>query len=137
MVKSMKYILTSKQYMEGLKDGRFLGLKCNQCHSYTIPPMKVCSECGSEDIEVVELSRDGKVKTFTQIFVPAEGFQAPYIVALIELVEGPWVTVSMPDIKQEQVTMDLIGRKGKIDYKDVPADMFSGGERIALSFTLE
>jgi hypothetical protein len=30
---------------------------------------------------------------------------------------------------------ELIGRKGQIDYQEVPADMFSGGPRIALTFT--
>jgi hypothetical protein len=31
---------------------------------------------------------------------------------------------------------ELIGRKGRIDYQEVPADMFSGGPRIALTFTV-
>ncbi|MBA7591322.1 hypothetical protein ES708_33475 [subsurface metagenome] len=85
----MEYLLTSKKFAEALTEGKFLGLKCNQCGAYTVPPQKVCSECRSEDMEVVELSRKGKVRSFTVIHIPAEGFQAPYIVGLIELEEGP------------------------------------------------
>jgi uncharacterized OB-fold protein len=132
----MEYLLTSKKFAEALKEGKFLGLKCRQCGSYTVPPRKVCSECRSEDMEIVELSRRGKVKTFTVIHVAAEGYQAPYIVALVELEEGPWVTTNIINIKPEEATMDIIGRQGRIDYKDIPADSYSGGERIALTFSL-
>ncbi|MDH5695724.1 MAG: Zn-ribbon domain-containing OB-fold protein, partial [Dehalococcoidia bacterium] len=127
---------TSKKFAEALKDGKFLGLKCNQCGAYTVPPQKVCSQCNSEDMEIVELSRNGEVQTFTVIHIPAEGFKAPYIVALIELEEGPWVTVNIINFDPKQATMELIGRKGKVNYMDVPADNFSGGERIALTFSI-
>lgn len=133
----MEYILTADKYAEALREGKFLGLKCRQCGEYTVPPQKVCSGCRSEDMEVVKLSRRGEVRSFTVIHTPAEGFEAPYIVGLVELEEGPWVTVSIIDFDPEKATVEaLIGRKGRIDYKDVPADNFSGGERIALTFTL-
>lgn len=131
----MEYILTANKYSDALREGKFLGLKCKQCGGYTVPPQKVCSECHSEDMEVVELSRRGEVRSFTVIHIPAEGFEAPYIVGLVELEEGPWVTVSIIDFDPSQATMEnLIGRKGRIDYKEVPADTFSGGPRIALTF---
>ena len=131
----MEYLLTSVKFIEALKEGKFLGLKCEQCGEYTVPPQKVCSGCHSEDIEVVELSRHGEVRSFTVIYTPAEGFEAPYIVGLIELEEGPWVTVSIIDFDPAEATIEnLIGRKGRIDYKEVPADQFSGGPRLALTF---
>jgi hypothetical protein len=133
----MEYILTSSKFADALKEGKFLGLKCNRCGAYTVPPQKVCSQCNSEDMEVVELSRNSEVQTFTVIHIPAEGFKAPYIVALIKLEEGPWVTANIINMNPDDATMELIGQKGRIGYKDVPADTFSGGERIALTFTLE
>ncbi|MFH1647539.1 MAG: Zn-ribbon domain-containing OB-fold protein [Chloroflexota bacterium] len=131
----MKYVLSADKYADALRGGKFLGLKCNQCGGYTVPPQKVCFECHSEDMEVVELSRNGEVRSFTVIYTPAEGFQPPYIVGLIELEEGPWVTANIIDYAPEKATMEeLMGRKGRIDYQEVPADMFSGGPRIALAF---
>jgi len=133
----MEYLLTYNQFAGALREGRFLGLKCHQCGAYTVPPQKVCSECNSEDMEVVELSRNGVLQSFTVIYTAAEGFEAPYIVAVIELEEGPWVTVSVVGFDPEKATMEnLMGKKGRIDYQEVPADMFSGGERLALTFTL-
>jgi uncharacterized OB-fold protein len=132
----MEYILTSRDFADALRKGKFVGLKCKQCGAYTVPPQKVCSECSSEKMEIVELSRNGEVQTFTVIYVPAEGYKAPYVVGLVKLEEGPWVTTDIINIDPEKATMELIGRKGRIDYKEIPADNFSGGERIALTFTL-
>ena len=133
----MEYLLTSDKFADALREGKFLGLKCNQCGEYTVPPQKVCSECHSEDMDMVELNRKGEVRSFTVIYTAAEGFEAPYIVGLVELEEGPWVTVSIIDFDPEQATMEtLMGRKGRIDYKEVPADQFSGGPRLALTFTV-
>ncbi len=133
----MEYLLTADKYADALRAGKFLGLKCHQCGEYTVPPQKVCSQCHSEDMEVAELSRSGEVRSFTVIYTPAEGFTPPYIVGLVELKEGPWVTVNIINSDAEKATMEnLIGRQGRIDYQEVPADMFSGGPRIALTFTV-
>jgi uncharacterized OB-fold protein len=133
----MQYVLTADNYANALREGKFIGLKCHKCGAYTVPPRKVCSKCHSEDTGVVELSRNGEVRSFTVIYTPAEGFTPPYIVGLIELEEEPWVTANIINWAPEKATMDeLIGRKGRIDYQEVPADMFSGGPRIALTFTV-
>ena len=136
----MKYILTLKGFRDGLRDGKFLGLKCNECGAYTVPPKKVCSNCTSEDMKIVELSRNGELRTFTAVYIVAEGFESPCIVGDVELEEGPWVTTTLldvePDPKTMDLPMDLIGCKGKIGYRDVPANDFSAGERLALTFTL-
>jgi uncharacterized OB-fold protein len=134
----MEYLLTADKYADSLRNGRFVGLKCCQCGQYTVPPQKVCSSCRSEDMEVTELSRQGTIKSFTVIYTGAEGFKSPYIVAMVELKEGPWVIVNIIDFDPEKATMEnLIGREGRIDYQEVPADMFSGGPRIALTFTVK
>jgi uncharacterized protein len=131
----MEYTLTADQYSEALRNGKFLGLKCRSCGAHTVPPRKVCSECHGEDVEVAELSRKGEIRSFTVIYTVAEGFTAPYIVGLVETEEGPWVTVSIIDFDPENATMEnLMGCKGVIDYREVPADLFSGGPRIALTF---
>ena len=46
----MDYKLTFNEYREAWREGRFMGLKCNQCQAYTVPPRKVCAECGSENL---------------------------------------------------------------------------------------
>ena len=133
----MEHILTSKQWRQAFRDGKFLGLKCQQCGACTAPPQKVCSGCRSEDMAVVELSGNGELKTFTVTQVAAEGFEAPYIVALVALEEGPWVTCNVINVEPRKANMGLIGSQGRIGYQEVPADKFSGGERVAMTFSIE
>lgn len=131
----MEYKLTAKMFAEALKGNRLLGLKCNKCSAYTVPPKKVCIECTSEDLEVVELSGQGQIQTFTVIRVPPEGFEAPYIVGMVELAEGPWITGNIVGVDPDSVTMDLIGTKVKMGHKVNPGDKFSAGEMVAVTFS--
>ena len=132
----MKYVLPHTKLIESLKGGKFIGLKCKQCGAYNMPPGKVCLECASEDMEIVELSGRGEIQTFTVIHVAPEGFQSPFIVALVKLEEGPWITANVINVDPDKASMGLIGRKGKVGYKEVPADTFSAGERMAFTFNL-
>jgi len=132
----MDYKLTFSTYRDALKEGKLLGLKCNQCGAYTAPPRKVCSKCGSEDLEIVSLSGKGEIQTFTVIYVPPEGFEAPFVVAMVKLDEGPWVMGNIEGVDPNNVTMDIIGRRVRVGYKELPADKISGGDRIALTFSL-
>jgi len=131
----MEYKLTAKMFAEALKENKLLGLKCNKCGAYTAPPKKVCMECGSEDMEIVQLSGKGQIRTFTVIRVPPEGFEAPYIVGMAELDEGPWLMGNIIDIDTDAATMDLIGKKVNVGHKVLPGDKFSAGEMVAVTFS--
>ncbi|MDY7031555.1 MAG: Zn-ribbon domain-containing OB-fold protein [Thermodesulfobacteriota bacterium] len=133
----MEYKLTYDKYKEALIDGKFLGLQCKKCNDYTIPPKKVCMKCGSEDVDIVQVAGKGEIKTYTVIRVAPEGFEAPYIVAMVELVEGPWVMGNIIDMDPDKAGMDLIGKKVKIGHKVVAGDKFSAGDGVALTFKLE
>lgn len=134
----MEYILTVNKFRQALREGRFLGLKCNQCGTHIVPPKKVCSECSSEDMEIVGLSRDGTIKTGTVIYVTPKGYPTPTVVVVVELAEGPWVTANLINWDPDKGSiMDLIGREGKIGYQDVGAHEFSAGEQLALTFALK
>ncbi|MEW6613894.1 MAG: Zn-ribbon domain-containing OB-fold protein [Thermodesulfobacteriota bacterium] len=133
----MEYKLTYNKYKEALMSGSFLGLKCNKCGGYTVPPKKVCIQCASEDMDIVNLSGKGEIKTYTVIRVPPEGFEAPYIVGMVELDEGPWIMGNIVDLDPDKAGMDLIGKKVSIGYKVVKGDKFSAGDGIALAFKLE
>lgn len=133
----MEYKLTHKAYTGALRENRLLGLKCNACGSCTIPPKKVCIECAGEDLDVIELSGRGEIRTFTVIRVAGEGFQAPYIVGIVELDEGPWLMGNIIGVDCDEATMDLIGRRVKLGHAVIAGDKFSAGERVAVTFILE
>jgi uncharacterized OB-fold protein len=137
----MEYKLDFKKYSDALTKNRLLGLRCNECSQYTCPPKMTCQECGGLDLEIIQLSGKGEIRTFTQTFVAPQGreCEAPYTVVLVELEEGPWIAGNLIDISPDGVNMDLIGRKVKLGHKIFPGDPYSAGPaaRPVFSFVKE
>jgi len=131
----MDYKLTFKEYNKSLKRGKLLGLKCNDCGTYTCPPKMACQGCGSTNLEVVEMKGKGKVVTFTVSYVPAEGRDAevPYTVVMVELEEGQWLLGNLTDIDPNRVNTDLIGKQVQLGtrMKSLPVDTYTSGNKEA------
>lgn len=105
-----------------------VGEKCPHCGAYIFPPRDVCPDCAQEARTESHLSGKGEVYSFTVIQDPPAGFeeQAPYVLALIRLDEGPMLTAQLTDLdgppeigmRVEMVTRKLRtdGAKGPIIY---------------------
>ena len=133
----MEYKLTSKAYYEALKQDKLLGLKCKACGAITVPPAMACRGCAGTETDIVEVKGDGKIRTFTTVFVAAEGRESevPYIVALVELDEGPWLMGNLAGIDPKTASMELIGKKVKIGHRVFAGDKFSAGEGASPLFS--
>lgn len=125
----MEYRLPFIEYNKALKRNKLLGLKCNDCGTITCPPMMVCRECASTNHEVIELSGAGQIVTFTTSYVAPEGREgeAPYIIVMVELDEGPWIMGNLIDIDPSRATMELIGKRVTLGHKVFPGDKYSAG----------
>ena len=134
----MEQKLYFKDYSEALKQNKLLGLKCRACGAITVPPKMVCRQCASPDMEIVEVKGSGKIRTFTTVFVAAEGREGeiPYTIVMVELKEGPWIMGNLEGIDPKQVSMELIGRKVKMGNKVFPGDKYSAGEGARPIFSL-
>jgi len=133
----MAYPLTHKEYYEGLKDGKLLGLKCKECGGITVPPKISCLNCCCTDLEITELSGGAEIKTYTVIRVAPEGFEPPYVVAMAELDEGPWLMGNLVGVDPDSVGMDIIGKKVRVGHKVCPPANYTAGEGVAVTFSLE
>lgn len=135
----MEYKLDFKTYNEALTKNRLLGLKCNTCKTYTCPPKMTCQECGGTDLEAVQMKGAGRITTFTQTFVAPVGreAEAPYVVVLVELDEGPWIAGNLIDIAPDKVGMDLIGKRVRLGHKVFPGDSYSAGPAARPLFYFE
>jgi uncharacterized OB-fold protein len=134
----MEQKLYFKDYNEALKQNKLLGLKCRACGSITIPPKMACRQCASYDMEIMEVKGSGKIRTFTTVFVGAEGRESevPYILVMVELEEGPWIMGNLEGIDPKTATMELIGKKVKMGNKIFPGDKYSAGESARPIFSL-
>jgi uncharacterized OB-fold protein len=134
----MEQKLYFKDYNEALKQNKLLGLKCRQCNAITVPPKMACRQCSSVDMDVIELITEGKIRTFTTVFVGAEGRESevPYILVMVELEEGPWLMGNLEGIDPKAASMELIGKKVKMGHKIFAGDKYSAGESARPLFTL-
>ena len=135
----MEHKLTFAEYNKALKKNKLLGLECKDCGTITVPPKIVCRKCASPNMDVIELKGNGKIQTFTTVHVASEGREgeAPYIVALVELDEGPWIMGNLVDIDPSEATMELIGKRVKMGHKVFPGDKYSAGEGARPLFSFE
>ena len=135
----MEARLSFKEYNENLRQGRLSGLKCSGCGELSAQPRLVCAKCGGQDLEAVELKGGGTIQTFTVNYVAAEGreSEAPYIVAIVELDDGPWVMGNITGLKPQEATMDIMGRKVLMEGSALFAgDRYSSGETARPLFKL-
>ena len=82
----------SAPYWQGARDGKLLLQRCADCGALRFFPRYLCTACGSDHTEWTEVSGRGMVHSFTVVHRAAfSEFQAitPYVVALIDLEEGP------------------------------------------------
>ena len=77
------------QFYNSLRAGKFTTTQCKRCSHVAWPPRVICPECYAEDLEWVQLSKRGKVITFSeQVRGVPLGFESPLIHAWIELEPG-------------------------------------------------
>ena len=51
-------ISRTSRFWEGLKEGKVYATKCKKCGRLVFPPVADCGECGSSDVEWVELDQE-------------------------------------------------------------------------------
>ena len=82
----------SAPYWNGAREGKLLLQRCLDCRALRFYPRTLCPGCWSDRAEWTEASGRGRVHSFTIIRrPPAPAFTArlPYVVALVDLDEGP------------------------------------------------
>lgn len=82
----------SQEFWAAARNDRLLIRKCRACGKTHFMPRHLCPACWSADLEWVQSSGRGAVHSFTIIrraSVPEFAARVPYVVALIDLEEGP------------------------------------------------
>ncbi|MGD8809489.1 MAG: Zn-ribbon domain-containing OB-fold protein [Gammaproteobacteria bacterium] len=82
----------SAPYWEGARNDKLLLQQCGDCGALRFFPRYLCTECGSDKTDWSEVSGRGTVQSFTIVHraaFPEFQAQTPYVVALIDLEEGP------------------------------------------------
>jgi uncharacterized OB-fold protein len=101
---------TTRPFWEATAEGRFLIQRCGACRAAIFYPKSTCPSCGSVELGWEDASGRGVVHTFTvarRPTHPAFAGDEPYVVAVVELAEGPRVTTNIVGCAAEDVRVDL------------------------------
>lgn len=96
---------------------RLEGAKCTQCGALFFPPLQICRKCTSRELQTYMFSGRGKVYSYSIVYNAPAHFKdyVPYVVALIDLDEGPRITSQLTDVNPREVkigtTVEMIIRK--------------------------
>jgi uncharacterized protein len=96
-------------YWEGTALGELRLQRCRACSSTYFPPQPFCPACTSDDIELVRSSGRGFVYSYVITDRAAPGFTAPYVIAVVELEEGPRLLTNIVEVdpNPEELPIDL------------------------------
>src|SRR5687768_14185829 len=90
---------------------RLEGVRNRRTGAVSFPPPVV----PGPDDEPFVLSGRGEVWSFAEVKQAPEGFEAPYVVAMVRLAEGPLVTAQLTDVDRAQVSIgqpvEMVTRK--------------------------
>ena len=75
------------RYLEGLKEGKILGIRCPECRRTLVPPRSFCELCFRPLDDWVELSDTGRINTYSVSFVnwDASRRSTPEVPAVVEI----------------------------------------------------
>ncbi len=113
----------TRKYWDGCKARELLLPKCRACGELFFFPNKFCPKCLSESIEWIKASGKGKVHTFSIVQRPPSGaFEAdvPYVVAIIDLDEGPRMMTNIVGTAPENVR---VGMPVEVVFEDITEDV--------------
>src|SRR5581483_10256016 len=100
----------TQPFWDGCAKGQLLLQRCTQCGAYRHPPSPICAACLSTEDEWLPASGRGTVYTFSivrQALARAWQPFVPYVVAVIELKEGPRVVSNVVGIEPEAVQIGM------------------------------
>lgn len=83
-------------YWEGLRQRRILMQQCASCSRTRFPAMPSCPYCASREWELVEVKGAGSIYSWIVVhraFDPAFATEVPYVIATVDVDEGPRVAV--------------------------------------------
>ncbi len=99
----------SRPHWDGCREGVLRVQRCRACGTHVFIPQPVCSGCFESDLEWVESSGLGTVYSLTRVHRPqTPAFEAPYVVAIVELEEGWHMLTNIVECPVDEVEVGML-----------------------------
>jgi len=103
----------TRAYWEGCARHELVLQRCGSCGAVQHRPRALCASCLSGDIDHFVASGRGEVHTYTTIRqnqLPSFAGAVPYVLAYVELPEGPRLLANIVGCEPEDVTIGMAVR---------------------------
>lgn len=93
----------TQPFWDGARAGELRLQRCNACGSAYFYPRPSCPRCGSQDVEWMRASGAARLYSYVINHRPAPGFEddGPYVIAVVELAEGPRMMTNIVGIEPD------------------------------------
>jgi uncharacterized OB-fold protein len=108
----------SLTYWNAASEGRLLIRQCKVCGARHFMPRYACPECWSDELEWIESQGQGSVQSFSVVHrapLPAFAVNGPYVIALIDLDEGPRMFANIIGEGAREIS---IGERVKVSFEE-------------------
>ena len=100
----------NQEFWIGCKEHKLKFQKCKACGHVRWPPSTICPMCYSQEIQWIVARGKGKVYSFVVyhvVYHPGFENKVPYVVADVELEEGPRLLTNIVDCPHHEVKCDM------------------------------
>jgi len=108
----------TQAYWEGCRQHQLLIQRCSECSRYQFYPRIICTGCMSNKIEWVKAKGSGQIISYTIVhraISAAYAAEVPYVIALIQLEEGPKMMSNIVNCVPDKV---MIGMSVEVVFED-------------------
>jgi uncharacterized OB-fold protein len=97
----------TKPYWDATLEGKLMLKQCTACGTVNWYPRTLCPSCGSFDTEWIQATGRGTIYTFsiTRRGAGAYASAAPYVLAYVELDEGPRMMTNIVDCDVDAISI--------------------------------
>jgi uncharacterized protein len=102
--------IETEPFWAAAQERRLVMPRCDHCSAFRFPPTVACLTCEREGYTWVDVSGRGKVFTFViyrRAFRAAFKDKLPYVLAVIELEEGPRIPSNVVGMPVEEVECEM------------------------------
>ncbi len=106
-VRTPRRTLETDAFWDGCAEGRLVLPRCDACGELIWYPRLSCPFCASHSVTQTEVSGRGTVYSFTVVRRGSGPFRdaAPYVLAMVQLDEGPTMMTNVVDVDPATVTV--------------------------------
>lgn len=97
-------------FLAAAREHQLVVQRCDGCGALRFPPRELCSACLATGSAWVRVSGRGTVFSFNvmhQVYHPAFATEVPYVVAVVQLEEGPRLVTNVVDCPPAEMRIGL------------------------------